>query len=96
MRRTLIWMSKIKSMKMLMKMSLRRIKRNLTSLLKWRMLLVIYNLGKLAGFIEERSNSEKDITKAKIIGMFEGAGISVLGYMFGFSLMTILSNKHHK
>ena len=45
--------------------------------------------------MEERSNSEKDITKAKIIGMFEGAGISVIGYMFGFSLMTILKNKHH-
>lgn len=57
---------------------------------------VFYNLGKLAGFMEERSNSEKDITKAKITGMFEGAGITMIGYMFGFSLMTILSNKHHK
>lgn len=57
---------------------------------------VFYNLGKLPGFIEERSNSEKDIAKAKIIGMFEGAGIATLGYMFCFSLMTILSNKHHK
>lgn len=55
---------------------------------------VFYNLGKLAGFMEERSNSEKDITKAKITGMFEGAGIAVISYMFGFSLMTILSNKH--
>ena len=55
---------------------------------------VFYNLGKLAGFIEERSNSEKDITKAKIIGMFEGAGIAAIGYIFGLSLTTILSNKH--
>lgn len=56
---------------------------------------VFYNLGKLAGFMEERSISEKDIAKAKIKGMFEGAGIAALGYMFGFSLMTILSKKHH-
>lgn len=55
---------------------------------------VFYNLGKLAGFMEERSISEKEITKAKITGMFEGAGVAVIGYIFGFSLTTILSNKH--
>ena len=55
---------------------------------------VFYNIGKLAGFMEERSISEKDIKKAKIIGMFEGAGIAVVGCIFGFSLTTILSNKH--
>lgn len=55
---------------------------------------VFYNLGKLAGFMEERSISEKEITKAKITGMFEGAGIAVIGCIFGFSLTTILSNKH--
>ena len=57
---------------------------------------VFYNIGKLAGYMEERSASEKDIKKAKITGMFLGAGISVIGYMFGYSLTTILSNKHHK
>lgn len=55
---------------------------------------VFYNLGKLAGFMEERSNSEKDITKAKIIGMFEGAGAMAIGYIIGCGFMTILSNKH--
>lgn len=55
---------------------------------------VFYNIGKLAGFMEERSISEKDIKKAKITGMFMGAGIATIGYIFGISLTTILSNKH--
>ena len=56
---------------------------------------VFYNIGKLAGFMEERSISEKDIEKAKIIGMFEGAGVVAIGYLVGCGLMSILFNKNH-
>lgn len=59
---------------------------------------VSYELGKSVGYLEALLDSEKFTKKvskrAKITGMFIGAGAMAIGYIIGCGFKTILSNKN--
>lgn len=53
-----------------------------------------HSVGYLKGMLDSEEVTNKVSKKAKITGMFMGAGVVVIGYLVGCGLITILSNKH--
>ena len=54
-----------------------------------------HSVGYLKGMLDSEEVTNKVSKKAKITGMFMGAGVVAIGYIVVCGLMTILSNKHH-
>ena len=53
-----------------------------------------HSVGYLKGMLDSEEVTKKVSKKAKITGMFMGAGVVVIGYLVGCGLMTILFNKN--
>ena len=54
-----------------------------------------HSVGYLKGMLDSEEVTNKVSKKAKITGMFMGAGVVAIGYIVCCGLMTILSNKNH-